>query len=97
MDAALIVHEDVIILPLALIAAIAFSGGHLVWLAFPLFFFVVRPLLWPSRRRGYGLTDVVHWMAAGPAALAGLPGKGAIAPGRDADLVAFDDTAESTL
>jgi len=40
---------------------------------------------------------VVRWMAAGPAALAGLPGKGAIAPGRDADLVAFDDTAEFTV
>ena len=28
-------------------------------------------------------------MAAGPARLAGLPGKGAIAVGKDADLVAF--------
>jgi hypothetical protein len=44
------------VLPLALlIAAIVLSGGHLVWLAFPLFFFfVVRPLLWRSRGRGYG-------------------------------------------
>ena len=46
------------LLPLALIAAIALSGGHLVWLAFPLFFFfVVRPLLWRSSggyRRGFG-------------------------------------------
>jgi hypothetical protein len=34
------------LLPLALIAAIALSGGHLLWLAFPLFFFfVLRPLL----------------------------------------------------
>ena len=34
-------------------------------------------------------------MAAAPARLAGLPGKGAIAVGRDADLVAFapDDRA----
>ena len=48
---------------------------------------------WESRRRGHGLDDVVRWMAAGPAALAGLPGKGAIAPRRDADLVAFDDEA----
>jgi uncharacterized protein DUF1707 len=38
------------LLPLALIAAIALSGGHLVWLAFPLIFFlVVRPLLWRTR------------------------------------------------
>jgi hypothetical protein len=39
-------------LPLALIAAIAVSavsGGHPLWLAFPLiFFFVLRPLLWRS-------------------------------------------------
>jgi hypothetical protein len=36
-------------LQLALIAAIAVSGGHLLWLAFPLiFFFVLRPLLWRS-------------------------------------------------
>ena len=40
----------------ALIAAIILSGGHLFWLAFPLFFFVVRPLLWRSlgHRSGYG-------------------------------------------
>jgi allantoinase len=36
-------------------------------------------------------------MAAGTAELAGLPGKGAIALGRDADLVAFDDTARFTV
>jgi Domain of unknown function (DUF1707) len=42
------------VLPLALIAAIVLSGGHLVWLAFPLFFLVVRPLFWRSRGRGYG-------------------------------------------
>jgi len=50
-----------------------------------------------ARRRGHGLADVVRWMATGPAALAGLAGKGAIAPGRDADLVAFDDTAAFTV
>jgi hypothetical protein len=43
------------LLPLAVIVAIAVSGGHLFWLAFPLiFFFVVRPLLWRSWGRGYG-------------------------------------------
>ena len=43
------------LLPLALIAAIALSGSHLVWLALPLFFFfVVRPLLWRSRGHGCG-------------------------------------------
>jgi hypothetical protein len=36
-----------------LIAAIALSHGHLWWLVIPLFFFVGRPLLWPSRRFGW--------------------------------------------
>jgi hypothetical protein len=37
-----------------LIGAIALSRGHLLWLAIPLFFFVMRPLLWhyPGRRLG---------------------------------------------
>jgi hypothetical protein len=39
------------LLPL-LIAAIALTGGHLVWLVIPLFLFVGRPLLW--RRVGWG-------------------------------------------
>jgi allantoinase len=43
-----------------------------------------------ARARGVPLTDVVGWMAAQPARLAGLTGKGAIAVGKDADLVAFD-------
>ena len=42
-----------------------------------------------ARARGLGLEHVVRWMAQRPAALAGLPGKGAIAVGKDADLVAF--------
>ena len=48
------------------------------------------PLVWTAaRRRGHRLADVVRWMAAGPAELAGLAGKGRIAIGGDADLVAF--------
>ncbi|GAA4852064.1 allantoinase AllB [Actinomycetospora corticicola] len=39
--------------------------------------------------RGHTLDDVVAWMAAAPARLAGLGRKGAIEVGRDADLVAF--------
>jgi allantoinase len=56
------------------------------------------PAVWTqARRRGRGLADVVRWMAGGTAELAGLHGKGAIALGRDADLVAFDDTARFTV
>jgi allantoinase len=53
------------------------------------------PAVWTeARRRGHTLADVVRWMAAGPAGLVGLAGtKGAIAAGRDADLVAFDPDA----
>jgi allantoinase len=43
-----------------------------------------------ARRRGRTLEDVARWMAAAPAALARLPGKGRLAVGCDADLVAFD-------
>ncbi|MGA4989036.1 allantoinase AllB [Nonomuraea bangladeshensis] len=46
-----------------------------------------------AARRGHRLADVARWMAAEPAALAGIAGKGAIAPGNDADLVAFDPAA----
>jgi allantoinase len=48
------------------------------------------PVLWTqARRRGYGLADVVRWMAQRPAEVAGVRGKGRIAVGYDADLVAF--------
>ena len=56
------------------------------------------PAVWTqARQRGHGLADVMRWMAARPAELAGLPGKGVLAPGYDADLVAFDDTASFTV
>jgi allantoinase len=48
-----------------------------------------------ASRRGHTLVDIVRWMCAGPARLAGLTGrKGSIAAGADADLVVFapDDT-----
>ncbi|HEX5290139.1 MAG TPA: allantoinase AllB [Streptosporangiaceae bacterium] len=43
-----------------------------------------------ARRRGRTLDDIAGWMASAPAALAGLPAKGRLAAGCDADLVAFD-------
>ncbi|GGZ55991.1 allantoinase [Streptomyces subrutilus] len=44
------------------------------------------PAIWTeARRRGHSLEDVVRWMSAAPAALAGLARKGAIEAGRDAD------------
>ncbi|MFD7921656.1 allantoinase AllB [Streptomyces sp. NPDC059740] len=44
------------------------------------------PAIWTAARaRGHALDDVVRWMSARPAALAGLETKGAIEPGRDAD------------
>ncbi|MFD3804376.1 allantoinase AllB [Streptomyces sp. NPDC058611] len=44
------------------------------------------PAIWTEARgRGRSLEDVVRWMSAAPAALAGLTQKGAIEAGRDAD------------
>ena len=48
------------------------------------------PVVWTqARRRGFTLGDVAAWMAERPARLAGLPGKGRIAPGYDADFCVF--------
>jgi allantoinase len=51
------------------------------------------PLVWTeARRRGFTLVDVARWLAAGPAALAGLDGpggKGRIAVGYAADFCVF--------
>ena len=48
------------------------------------------PAVWTAARaRGHRLADLARWMAEGPAALAGLAGKGRIAVGADADLCVF--------
>ncbi|TDB91876.1 allantoinase AllB [Actinomadura sp. 7K534] len=48
------------------------------------------PVVWTAARaRGHTLHSVVRWMSEAPAALAGVSGKGGIAVGNDADLVAF--------
>ncbi|MBX3190253.1 MAG: allantoinase AllB [Labilithrix sp.] len=51
-----------------------------------------------ARARGRTVRDLVEWMSAAPARLAGLTGKkGAIAAGCDADLVFWDAEAEHAI
>ncbi|HET6502656.1 MAG TPA: allantoinase AllB [Amycolatopsis sp.] len=48
------------------------------------------PAVWTeARQRSCTLADVVEWMARRPAELAGVPGKGRIEPGYDADFCVF--------
>ncbi|MFE3517606.1 allantoinase AllB [Streptomyces sp. NPDC059166] len=56
------------------------------------------PAIWTeARRRGHTLDEVVRWMSAAPAELAGLHRKGAIEAGRDADFAVLDPEATFTV
>lgn len=56
------------------------------------------PLLWTAaRRRGIDLEQVVRWMSSGPAAVAGVSGKGSIVAGGDADFAVFAPEREWTV
>ncbi|GAB3447551.1 allantoinase AllB [Streptomonospora sediminis] len=56
------------------------------------------PALWTAaRRRGCGLADLARWTSAAAAELLGMDRKGRIAPGCDADLVAFDPAAGQSV
>ncbi len=50
-----------------------------------------------ARARGHGLVEVVRWMAQAPADRVGLPAKGRLAAGADADLVALAPDEEFTV
>lgn len=56
---------------------------------------VALPIVWSEcRARGRSLDDLVRWMSAAPAALAGISNQaGTLAAGRDANFVVFDPDA----
>src|SRR5262249_27317588 len=56
------------------------------------------PVVWTgAERRGHTPLDVPPGMSAAPARLAGLAAKGAIAAGKHADLVVFDDDGHTAV
>jgi allantoinase len=56
------------------------------------------PVVWTqARQRGFGLADIARWMSERPALLAGLPRKGRIAAGYDADLCVLAPEEEFTV
>ena len=57
----------------------------------------LRAVWTAARARGFALEDVARWISEGPAMVAGLERKGAIAEGRDADLVLFEPDRASEV
>jgi allantoinase len=57
----------------------------------------LRAVWTEARTRGFALEVVARWMSEGPARIAGLVRKGAIAEGKDADLVLFEPDAASVV
>ncbi len=58
----------------------------------------LRVMSTEALRRGFGLEDIVRWMSAGPAKLAGLSEyAGALAPGREANFVVFNPNTEGVV
>ena len=57
----------------------------------------LRAVWGEAARRGHVLADLCRWMCEGPAKVAGLPQKGTLRPGGDADLVAFDPDAAAPV
>jgi allantoinase len=56
------------------------------------------PVIWTAARaRGIALSEVVRWMAAGPARIGGLADRGALVAGASADLVVFAPEEEFTV
>jgi allantoinase len=60
---------------------------------------VALPVLWTdASSRGFTLDEVVRWMSAAPAALAGLSTRaGALEAGREANFAVFDPEGEFTV